>query len=105
MAASDPQLKRWFNKFNSEYFGSELPENTLVWWEPCHGYLGHCSPLDDDDWMIRLDPTLRFSHRLWKPTLLHEMAHLSLRPYTQHGKRFLAEIDRLYSLGAFRKLL
>jgi hypothetical protein len=103
MPSSDPTLRRWFLKYNSAYFAGELPESTVLFFEACNGHLGVCEPLDDDDWMIRIDPALRFSDRLWKVTLLHELVHLS--GIHGHGRKFLAEMDRLYSLGAFRKLL
>jgi hypothetical protein len=44
--------------------------------------------------------------------LLHEMAHLYVGESTNwdgsfngHGERYQKEIDRLYALGAFRKLI
>lgn len=104
MPSSDPSLRRCFHRFNRLYFGGRLPENTILFFEACEGHLGLCEPLDDEEWLIRIDPALRFSDRLWKVTLLHELAHLHTG-ITNHGRKFLAEIDRLYSIGAFRKLL
>jgi len=33
--ASDPQLRRWYLKFNDLYFDSKLPFSLELWWEPC----------------------------------------------------------------------
>ena len=59
-----------------------------------------CYPIE-----IRILPILRHAYSSAKIVLLHEMAHAHLGRKAAHGPRFKAEIDRLYSLGAYRELL
>jgi hypothetical protein len=59
---------------------------------------------------IIINPLLKFSYVAAHITLFHEMAHLYLmasncRGDHGHGKTFWKEIDRLYSLKLYRKLL
>lgn len=117
-AASDPQLKRWYGAFNRHWFNSELPSDTVVFWEPAHGNLGECEPavdpfakhsvFEDGEWLIRIDPCLRFSKVLAKFTLLHECVHVKLalkKPsYSGHGAPFQREMLRLATIGALKKL-
>ncbi len=109
--ASDPQLRRWYLKFNDHWFGGELPHDTEVFWEPASGYLGQTCEVRGCDVdgaetgksevLIRIDPTLRFSSAMAQLTLMHEMVHVKLAPYWGHGKRFNNEMLRLAKLGAF----
>jgi chitinase len=69
--------------------------------------LGEC-----DGGIIRINPILKHVWVQAHTTLLHEMAHLYVGCSTNwdgrfngHGERFNKEIDRLYALGAFRKLI
>ena len=62
--------------------------------------------------IIRISPILKHVWVQVHTTLLHEMAHLYIgvstrwdQRYNGHGKTFDKEIDRLYALGAFRKLI
>ena len=60
------------------------------------------------DMKIVIIPAMRHLYFAVHITLLHEMAHVYLeleRGYVGHGKPFQREIDRLYALGAFRKLI
>jgi hypothetical protein len=44
----------------------------------------------------------------WRIVLLHEMCHVAVwrrHPKHSHGPIFRKEVDRLYSIGAYRKLL
>ena len=67
---------------------------------------------DIEDRKIRLIPESAYFYMAAHINLLHEMAHLYIgeatnwdERYFGHGKRFKAEIDRLYALGAFRTLI
>jgi hypothetical protein len=69
--------------------------------------LGEC-----DGNIIRISPLLKHVWVQAHTTLLHEMAHLRVNVSTNwdgrfrgHGERFNKEIDRLYALGAFRRLI
>ena len=69
--------------------------------------LGEC-----DGGIIRINPLLKHVWVQVHTTLLHEMAHLYVgcatkwdQRHNNHGKKFQEEIDRLYALGAFRKLI
>jgi hypothetical protein len=60
---------------------------------------------------ITLTPELAFIYVAAHTALLHEMAHLYIAVGYRnnrrcgHGETFNKEIDRLYALGAFRKLI
>jgi|SRR5271157_4711531 len=118
-AASDPQLKRWYGAFNRHWFNSELPDDVVIFWEPAHGNLGECEVDEDDkysnhhlfedgEWLIRIDPCLRFSSTISKLTLLHEMVHvrtsMAKPSYQGHGAPFQREMLRLATIGALKKL-
>jgi hypothetical protein len=69
--------------------------------------LGEC-----DGYTLRISPLLKHVWVQAHTTLLHEMAHLYIGVSTNwdcrfrgHGEKFKKEIDRLYSLGAFRQLI
>jgi hypothetical protein len=96
--------------------GLWIPEDVIVKFEKIRkrkedigkpDLLGEC-----DYGIIRINPILRHVWVQVHTTLLHEMAHLYVRVLTNddgrqrgHGERFNKEIDRLYALGAFRKLI
>ena len=52
---------------------------------------------------IHMDPALALYPKFMRITLLHEMIHLH-KPRLGHGKKFLAEVDRLYRAGAYEVL-
>jgi hypothetical protein len=109
--ASDPTLRRWYLKFNDQWFGAALPYDLEVFWEPARGALGDTCELrgayidgrdtGKPEMLIRIDPTLRFSSAMAQMTLLHEMVHVKLHPHMAHGKRFNAEMLKLATFGAF----
>lgn len=107
---SDKQIKHWYAKFNRAYFGGELPEHTVLFWDPPPGAHGNTCPVyevDRGQFIIKLDPALKGVSDYWKLILLHEMIHLSLwekHPKHQHGRLFQDEKDRVYALGALKKL-
>lgn len=97
--SSHISLKRIFNCFNKMYFNNEVPAETRVIWAPLNGNNGEYQA-----GTIRIDTTLQGSLRMTQLIVLHEMIHARYPQYG-HGKRFHAEVDRLYSAGAYRRLL
>lgn len=104
MAASDPTLKRWYRKYNRLYFKGELPEDTAVYWEPADGNLGDTHEVEDGEFVIRIDPCLRFSDKMAKMTLMHELVHVKYPNSGDHGRVFQREMLRLAKVGAFNLL-
>ena len=51
-----------------------------------------------------MDPALAVYPKYMKIVLLHECVHLKYPRFT-HGKKFKAEIKRLFDAGAFDSLL
>lgn len=108
---SDRQLKHWYSKFNRLYFNGELPEHTILYWEPPSSAWGSACPVFEVDYgqfYIKLDPSIRSVTDFWQITLIHEMVHIKLwqkYPKHQHGKIFKDEIKRIFLLGAYNKLL
>lgn len=107
---SDRQLRNWYIKFNNLYFHGELPEHTVLYWEPSPKNDAVCCPVyevTDGCFEIKVDPALKGEPCYWKIVLLHEMVHVKLwkkHPKHQHGKLFETEKNRLYALGALKKL-
>lgn len=99
---SDPQLKRWYAKYNRLYFEEKLP-NASVWWEPTAGAYADCDLLEGG-WRIRVNPSISGWVAMAKWSLLHEMVHIKLHPYRKHGKKFNAEMLRLAEIGAFNDI-
>lgn len=67
---------------------------------------------NDGSPIIAVRPHLATCYTAAKVAILHETAHLAIdcqygfgSRYQGHGKTFYAEIDRLYQLGAYKKLL
>ena len=107
---SDLKLKHWFAKFNRTYWSGELPEHTIIFWEPPRDAQATTCPVyevDHGQFQIKLDPAHKGCPDYWKILLLHEMCHLALwlkHPKHQHGKLFQQEKDRIYALGALKNL-
>jgi predicted metal-dependent hydrolase len=53
---------------------------------------------------IHLDPSLALYPRFMRIMLMHEMIHLH-KPKLGHGKKFKAEVKRLFDLGAYSYVL
>jgi len=108
---SDRQLRNWYIKFNRLYFGNELPEHTVLIWEPvpkCDGVTCPVYEVSDGCFEIKVDPALKGEPCYWRIVLLHEMCHVAVwrrHPKHSHGPIFRKEVDRLYSIGAYRRLL
>ncbi len=117
----DSDLKCNFRKLRRRYWirrGLWIPEDTTVVFEKIKktkGDIGKPALLAEyvpNENRIRVSPLLRHVWVQVHTTLLHEMAHLYIGVSTnwdgrkaKHGKTFNNEIDRLYALGAFRKLI
>lgn len=107
---SDRQLKRAYTKYNRLFWNGELPDNTVLIWEPTAGTDAVCCPVyevADNCFEIKIDPALKGIPCYWHLVLLHEMVHVAIwkkHPKHQHGPVFVNEKDRIYALGALRKL-
>ena len=108
---SDRQLKNWYLKYNRRFWAEQLPENTILYWEPLSADAASACPVyevDNGQFLIKLDPYVKGLGKFWKVNLLHEMVHVSLwikHPKHQHGKLFKDEIKRIFLLGAYKDLL
>ena len=117
----DADLKRNFKKWRERYWirkGLWIPDDITV----CFGKIkrlpsdiGKPAPMAECDYENKRITILQDFKHCWcivHISLLHEMAHLYIDVLTKgdrrhygHGKTFNNEIDRLYALGAFRKLI
>jgi hypothetical protein len=108
----DKRLTKWYMKYNKLYFNNQLPLGVLVGWEiqEDSAHLNTVTFNKKDDGMdmqiavIRLDPKKHQGARDDRLSLLHEMAHLKLHPWSKHGKRFNNEMRRLAVEGALDDL-
>lgn len=104
---SDRQLKLAYAKYNKLYFNSELPETVTLLWEPTPGNHAETHEVAGGVYVIRIDPALKGVVAFWRLVLLHELIHVYLwktNPNHQHGKVFEQEKDRIYQMGALKKL-
>lgn len=107
---SDRQLKYWFDKYNSKWFGGELPSNILIYWEPPPSAYANTCPVfevDHGQFCIKVDPAVKGIPFYWRQLILHEMVHVkfwSKHPRHLHGKMFQEEMKRLANDGAFKPL-
>jgi hypothetical protein len=112
------ELQEAYTRYNRRFFGGLLPAIPVVWSQinpaelACFDYV--LDPADGDivSGTIRMSPCIRFSDRIWKRILLHEMAHVKLRSHPSHtrkngnchGAAFIAEMRRLAAVGAFDRI-
>ena len=107
---SDRQLRLAYAKFNRLYWNSELPADTVLIWEPvpkCDGVTCPVFEVRDGCFEIKMDPALKGEPCWWRIVLLHEMCHVAIwrrHPKHQHGKVFQEEKNRIYALGALKKI-
>jgi hypothetical protein len=107
------QLRNAFLRFNRRYWNGELPEHTVLYWEPLPADKDDASTcpvyeVDHGQFKIILDPLYKSCGTHWKINLLHEMIHLALwvkHPKHAHGKLFKEEQKRIYLMGAYQGLL
>jgi hypothetical protein len=108
---SDRQLLIAYNRFNKDYFNGELSSKIEIVWEPypkCDGVTCPVWELSDGIFQIKVDPALKGSPCYWRIVLLHECVHVAVwrqHPNHKHGKVFKDEVRRLFSLGAYDRLL
>lgn len=96
-------LRRMYNRLNRLYFGGKLPAIEVVF-EPTGDSMALTHTYDSAAHRLTFDPALRGYNKVIKINMLHEMIHV-MYPTIGHGKRFKAEIARLWKLGAYEKLL
>jgi hypothetical protein len=107
---SDRQLLRAYNQFNKLYWNGDLTDKVEIVWEPypkCDGVTCPIWELSDGIFCIKIDPALKGEPCYWRLVLLHEMIHCAVwrrHPKHQHGKPFQEEKDRIYAMGALKKL-
>lgn len=110
----DSFLKRWYTKFNRIYFDNKLPEDVDIGWNELDGMYGTLAVniwtskedgLEHKVLQIHIDPRKHHGREQYFATLLHEMVHVKLIPYRQHGKKFKDEMHLLMVKGAFDDLL
>ena len=112
MAFSAKQLKRYYNDYNTRWFGGHLPTNTEVWWEPVDGAIaivdvdgcGLSFDETSDTFMIRINPAIAWSSRQTRMAVLHEMAHMAIYPSPGHGVKFQKTMQLLARAGALSTL-
>ena len=110
MQPSDRTLRIWYGKYNRKFFGGSLPEDVQLLWEPLSNADGITCPvynIDDNKFMIKIDPGIKGFGAYWRSTLLHAMVHLDLfknHRGHQHGKLFQDRMLKLAQDGAFRNL-
>lgn len=91
-------LQHTFDAFNREWFGNQLPPDTIVKWATIKGMGTY------NDGVIEVNRKLREWPPAWKLTLLHEMAHLATdSELAEHGPRWLRQMHSLARRGAFDK--
>jgi len=107
---SDRQLIRAYNRFNKLYWDGQLTDKVEIVWEPyprCDGITCPIWELSDGIFSIKIDPALKGEPCWWRLILLHEMVHCAIwqkYPKHKHGKPFQQEKDRIYAMGALKKL-
>jgi hypothetical protein len=107
---SDRRLLLWYNVYNKKYFGDELTRKIELIWEPvplCDGEACPIWELADGIFLVKIDPAHKGNLNYARLVLLHEMCHLAIwQKHTrhQHGPLFRNEQNRIYALGALRKI-
>jgi hypothetical protein len=90
--------------YNRRYFGSRLPTDLGIVWEPTAEDVGSYERWANGEKKITLDPKYALDSRQARMTLLHEMVHVEIDPVAGHGKLFQEGMIRLALAGAFRRL-
>jgi hypothetical protein len=109
----DHHLQAWYIKYNRAFFDGQLPSDVQVGYNELEGMYGTLAVniwtseedgLEHKVLQIHIDPSKHFGGSQVRLTLLHEMAHIKLLPFRQHGRRFEEEMKRLASRDAFKGL-
>lgn len=109
------ELEEAYARYNKRYFGNELPAIKVSWGKVPRDEIARFSWAQPGgaDGVITISPRLKFSSRIWKFTLLHEMAHVKLCDHPSHkhgnasrmhGEAWLEEMHRLVNAGAMDAL-
>jgi predicted SprT family Zn-dependent metalloprotease len=104
MAVSNHRLRCLYRSYNVRFFGSSLSHDVHIIWDALPGWCAEVRPTDHA-FDIRINPAYATDICVVKQAILHEMAHISLHPYSGHGRPFQDEIARLFALGAYKGLL
>lgn len=108
---SHGHLRRLYLKRREQFFGDSIPDDVPVGFDAdlTMKVMGLCTYTIEADgsrgFRISINPMLRPWPKVYEQVLLHEMAHVKLYPYAQHGKKFKQEIHRLMDAGAFDRLI
>lgn len=95
-------LAATYAAYNRRYFRSRLPKDITLRWT---SRLPNGYGLFDGDNTIYINRDHRKWKKMWRLTLLHEMAHLATASEkAEHGPQWLREMRRLARIGAFNKL-
>ena len=86
-------LNRMFAQLNAEFFAGRLPEYSVIFSAQIRGPKKGQS---DSKERIQLAKEIADDPKLLRRTLIHEMCHHGC---PGHGKTFIAELDRLATLG------
>lgn len=108
MLLSNYRLRRHYSRFNRLYFSNHLPPAN-IFFEYGDWKMGAAADVLVDPPnppRLRVNPLYAHDWNTIDVGLLHEMAHIFIYPRgKKHTKAFHDEIDRLYSLGAYKGLL
>lgn len=109
--AGDKELREAYHDYNQKYFKGKLPEaGVRVEWDATTDAKGNIASTwftnyagEGQCYQIGVNPQLKDFRRVWKFSLLHEMAHIKTRD-PEHGRRFQREMLRLAKAHAFDDL-
>jgi hypothetical protein len=107
--SSDAELKRWYRTFRHRFFTNKLPEakEIEIFYDDMPGLQAECDDLDmphNEDFIVRINRIWKDHPEIAKLWLFHEMAHMHLWPYSDHGKPFQDEMKRLALADAFKRI-
>jgi hypothetical protein len=98
------RLRRWYRTYNRRYFNGELPPNIPLKLVEDRDHRGYVLGEKRESCTIAINEAYYWDTGIGRMTLLHEMVHVKLCPYPNHGPRFQEEMQRLAASGAFRRL-
>lgn len=101
-----PEMAEEYAEFNRKYFSEKLPKNTVVVWSRELAAMGDMglTITDGERFTIFLDIQMKEIgyERAASETLLHEICHVDVFPYGDHGGPFQGCMESLAKRGAFR---
>jgi hypothetical protein len=99
------RIRRWYGRYNREFFGGKLPPNIPILYDSRKGSVAQLESDSQGSLAIVFNPVHATEAGVVRITLLHEMVHVEQWPARNHGKRYQKRIDELYAAGAYRGLL